>query len=77
VGNVINNKIDKKIIILLHDMNEKRIKEKRKVSFRKTLVYDIEVNLLMIMQVALYSTKNIMIEEKSTEIEGNRFPITR
>jgi hypothetical protein len=29
------------------------------------------------MQVALYSIKNIMIEEKGTEIEGNRFPIKR
>jgi len=37
------------------------------------LVQDGEVNLLTIMEEALYSIKNIMIEEKSSEIEGNRF----
>jgi len=29
------------------------------------------------MQVTLYSMNNIMIEEKSIEIDGNRFPIKR
>ena len=46
-------------------------------AYMKENFEDGEVNLLMIMQVTLYSIKNIMIEEKSTEIEGKRFPIKR